>query len=168
VTEPAIHIEVRPATIADAGLIHRFVHDLAAYEKLSNECIASESGIRETLFGAEPVAKALLAFLNEEPAGFALYFFTYSTFLAKPGLYLEDIFVIPELRGRGVGKRLFHELLCVAQEQGCGRCEWSVLDWNEDAIRFYEGLGAKAQASWVKYRLDEKEISTLANSRVLA
>ena len=107
-----------------------------------------------------------MAFEDGKPAGFAVYFWSYSTFLAKPGFYLEDLFVKPELRGKGIGKRIFQELLRIAKANDCGRFEWSVLDWNEPAIKFYESLGATAQAEWVRYRLDEEQISRLANSRL--
>jgi GNAT superfamily N-acetyltransferase len=160
-------ITVRPAGAEDSALVLDFIQQLARYEKLEHECIATAEQIRETLFGPNAKAESLLAFEGENPAGFAVYFYSYSTFLAKPGLYLEDLFVKPELRGRGIGKRIFLELLRIAAKNGCGRFEWSVLDWNEPAIKFYESLGAKAQAEWIRYRLDEEQISLLAGKRAL-
>jgi GNAT superfamily N-acetyltransferase len=155
-------IQIRPAIKADAALILDFIRALAVYEKLEHHCVATTEQIRETLFGENRSAEALLAFKGDAPAGFAVYFFSYSTFLAKPGLYLEDLFVKPEYRGGGIGSRLFSELLKIASARGCGRFEWSVLDWNEPAIAFYEKLGALAQREWIRYRLDEGQISRLA------
>lgn len=163
----AAEITVRPARAEDSALVLDFIQQLAHYEKLEHECIATAEQIRETLFGANAKAESLLAFEGENPAGFAVYFYSYSTFLAKPGLYLEDLFVKPELRGRGIGKRIFLELLRIAAKNDCGRFEWSVLDWNEPAIKFYESLGAKAQAEWIRYRLDEEQISMLAGKSAL-
>lgn len=163
-TKTTRRITVRPATAEDSDLVLDFIQQLARYEKLEHHCVASAHQIRATLFGPHSRAEALLAFDGDVPAGFAVYFYSYSTFLAKPGLYLEDLFVKPELRGSGIGKRIFLELLQIAQANNCARFEWSVLDWNEPAIKFYESLGAKAQAEWVRYRLDEEQISTLAHS----
>ena len=160
-------ITVRPARAEDSALVLDFIQQLARYEKLEHECVATAEQIRETLFGAKAKAESLLAFEDGNPAGFAVYFYSYSTFLAKPGLYLEDLFVKPELRGRGIGKRIFLELLRIAAKNDCGRFEWSVLDWNEPAIKFYESLGAKAQAEWIRYRLDEEQISMLAGKSAL-
>lgn len=157
-------ITVRPATAEDTALVHDFILQLARYEKLEQQVSASPEDVRKTLFGSQRTASALLAFLDREPAGFAVYFFSYSTFLAKPGLYLEDLFVKPELRGCGIGKALFAELLRLAQERECGRLEWSVLDWNEPAIRFYESMGAKPQREWIRYRLDEQQINRLTRA----
>lgn len=155
-------ITVRRAEESDAGLVQEFIRQLAAYERLEGEVTATEEGLRETLFGKERYAEVLLAFVAGEAAGFAVYFFTYSTFMAKPGLYLEDLFVAPEWRGKGIGRKLFGELVQVAEQRGCGRMEWSVLDWNEPAVKFYEKLGAIAQKEWVRYRLEEQEIKRLA------
>lgn len=155
-------IVVRRATAEDSALVLDFIQQLARYEKLEHECIARVDQICASLFGPGAKAAALVAFAGEVPAGFAVYFYSYSTWLAKPGLYLEDLFVKPELRGRGIGKTLFKELLKIAHAEGCGRFEWSVLDWNQPAIDFYESLGAKAQAEWIRYRLDEEQISNLA------
>ena len=155
-------ISVRRATAEDSGLVLDFIQQLARYEKLEHECVATDDQIRASLFGPGAKAEALLAFEDDVPAGFAVYFYSYSTWLAKPGLYLEDLFVKPELRGRGLGKAIFLELLKIADRDGCGRFEWSVLDWNQPAINFYESLGAKAQGEWIRYRLDEGQISQLA------
>jgi len=157
-------ILVRATTASDSPLILDFIQQLARYEKLEHECIATADQICDSLFGPNAKAAALLAFENDQPAGFAVYFYSYSTWLAKTGLYLEDLFVKPELRGRGIGKRIFLELLKIAHNEGCGRFEWSVLDWNQPAIDFYERLGAKPQGEWIRYRLDQEQISTLAQS----
>jgi GNAT superfamily N-acetyltransferase len=146
---------IRPATRADVPLILDFIRALADYEKLAHEVEATEAKLAATLFPATaaPVAHCVLAFHGAAPAGFALYFFNYSTWLAKPGLYLEDLFVKPELRGRGIGKALLLHLARLANAQGCGRMEWSVLDWNQPAIDFYESLGAKRMREWQICRL---------------
>ena len=146
---------IRPATAADTALILDFIRALADYEKLSPEVTATEAQLRATLFpgtGA-PVAHCVLAFADNVPAGFAIFFYNYSTFLAKPGLYLEDLFVKPEFRGRGLGKALLLHLAKLANARGCGRMEWSVLDWNQPAIEFYEKLGARRMREWQTCRL---------------
>jgi GNAT superfamily N-acetyltransferase len=157
-------VTVRRATPADSALILDFIQQLAQYEKLEHQCVATADQVRDSLFGPNPRAESLLAFEGDQPAGFAVYFFSYSTFLAKYGLYLEDLFVKPHLRGRGIGKRIFLELLRLAKDNHCGRFEWSVLDWNKPAIDFYESLGAKPQAEWIRYRLEEEQISQLVLS----
>ena len=146
---------IRPAAPADAALILDFIRALADFEKLSPEVTATEAQLRATLFPASgsPVAHCVLAFTDEAPAGFAIFFYNYSTFLAKPGLYLEDLFVKPEFRGRGLGKALLLHLAKLANELGCGRMEWSVLDWNQPAIEFYERLGARRMHEWQVCRL---------------
>jgi GNAT superfamily N-acetyltransferase len=146
---------IRPAVSADIPLILKFIRGLAEYEKLSHEVEATEARLRATLFPGDgrPVAECILAFEENEPSGFALYFWSYSTFLARPGLYLEDVFVVPERRGRGIGRALFLHLARLANARGCGRMEWSVLDWNEPAIRFYESLGARRMQEWTTCRL---------------
>ncbi len=147
---------IRSATRADVPLILQCIRDLAAYEKLSHEVEATEAQLARTLFpadGTAPAAHCLLAFVGDTPAGFAIYFFNYSTFLAKPGLYLEDLFVKPEFRGRGAGKGLLLHLAGIANARGCGRMEWAVLDWNESAVRFYESLGARRLPEWQVCRL---------------
>jgi GNAT superfamily N-acetyltransferase len=148
-------LSIRAATAADVPLLLGFIRGLAEYEKLLNEVQATEDKLRATLFppAGTPPAECRLAFLDNVPAGFALFFQTYSTFLATPGLYLEDLFVPPELRGRGVGKALLLELAKLANQRGCGRMEWTVLDWNQPAIDFYESIGAKRMREWQICRL---------------
>lgn len=156
-------IRIRAATVGDAGLILALIHELAAYERLAGEVVATESLLRETLFGADAVAEALVAEVAEGPAGFALFFRNYSTFLARPGIYLEDLFVRPAFRGRGIGRALFAHLARLARERGCGRLEWSVLDWNAPAIAFYRSLGAVALEEWTTFRLAGESLSRLAD-----
>jgi GNAT superfamily N-acetyltransferase len=144
---------LRSATAADVPLILDLIRGLAVYEKLAHEVVATEDALRRTLFGSPPAAQVVIAEVDGQPAGFALYFFNYSTFLAKPGLYLEDLFVKPEFRGGGTGKALLLHLAKIANARGCGRMEWSVLDWNEPAIKFYEALGARRMKEWQICRL---------------
>lgn len=150
---------IRPATAADVPLILAFIRDLAIYEKLLHEVVATEESLCRTLFGDSPAAHVVIAEASppgrtiRQPAGFALYFFNFSTFLAQPGLYLEDLFVKPEFRGTGTGKALLLHLAGVANARGCGRMEWSVLDWNEPAKDFYRKLGAVALDDWRVMRL---------------
>jgi GNAT superfamily N-acetyltransferase len=168
----AVDIAIRPATVADVGIILECICGLAEYERLSQEVRASEEALRETLFGERAFAEVLIASLKtsarggdsnpEIIAGFALFFHNYSTFLAKPGIYLEDLFVKPEFRGRGVGKALLARLARVAVERNCGRLEWSVLDWNEPALQFYRSLGAQAMDEWTTHRLTGESLRALA------
>lgn len=147
---------VRSATPSDLATILGLIHALADYEKLSGEVVATEEMLGRSLFppdGSAPAAYCVIAEAEGVPAGFALYFFNYSTFLARPGLYLEDLFVRPEFRGRGFGKALLLHLAKLANARGCGRMEWSVLDWNQPAIDFYESLGAKRMTAWQICRL---------------
>ena len=167
---------IRSATVADVPLILAFIRDLATYEKLLSDVVATEEDLRRTLFGippagGEPVAPAAHVVIAEaclpgqvggQPAGFALYFFNYSTFLAKPGLYLEDLFVKPEFRGDGLGKALLLHLAKVANARGCGRMEWAVLDWNEPAMGFYKKLGAVPLDDWRIFRLTGRELEKFA------
>lgn len=155
---------IRPAAPADVPLILRFIWSLAEYERLTHEVEATESRLLATLFpqSGPPAAECILAFEGEEPAGFAIFFSTYSTFLARPGLYLEDLFVAPERRGRGIGRALVLYLARLANERGCGRMEWSVLDWNEPAINFYDGLGARRLQEWTTCRLAGSALSRFA------
>jgi len=148
-------LTLRPAVSTDVPLILEFIRGLAEYEKLLSEVEANEERLGATLFPAQghPAAECVLAFLDGAPAGFAVFFPNFSTFLAKPGLYLEDLFVRPELRGRGVGKALLLHLARLANTRGYGRMDWSVLDWNEPAIAFYESLGARRHREWQIYRL---------------
>ena len=144
---------IRSATATDVPLILTFIRDLAIYEKLLPEVVATEDTLRRTLFGNSPAAHVVIAEVDGRPAGFALYFFNYSTFLSKPGLYLEDLFVQPEFRGHGTGKALLLHLAKIANARGCGRMEWSVLDWNEPAKGFYKKLGAVPLDDWRVMRL---------------
>ncbi len=146
-------LSIRPATVADVSLVTQFIYELAAYEKLSDECQATEDKVRTALFDDNPAAECLLAFWKEAPAGFAIFFSNFSTFLGRPGLYLEDLFVHPEFRKRGIGRGLLVSVARLANQRGCGRMEWSVLDWNAPAISFYESLGAKVMPDWRICRL---------------
>ena len=155
---------IRPAVEADVALILSLIRELAEYERLTHEVCASEEEIRVWLFGAKPVAEALIAEHGDSPVGFALFFHNFSTFLGRPGLYIEDLYVSPELRGKGIGNKLLKEIARIARDRGCGRLEWAVLDWNEPAIKFYEGLGAKPMSDWTVFRLTVEGISRLADS----
>jgi len=157
-----IRITIRPAVAADIPLILSYIRELAAYEKLSHEVIADETTLRETLFGAHPTAEILLADADGDPAGFALFFHNYSTFLGRPGLYLEDLFVRPDYRGLGVGRKVLAWLAALAVERGCGRFEWSVLDWNESAQGFYRKLGAHPMKDWTIWRMDGRALDNFA------
>jgi GNAT superfamily N-acetyltransferase len=157
-------IRIRPAVSADVPLILRFIRELADYERLLHEVVATEDKLRDTLFGARPAAEVVIAEdEGGEPLGFALFFHNYSTFLAQPGLYLEDLYVRPEARGRGAGRALLAHLARLARERGCGRLEWWVLDWNESAIRFYRSLGAQPMSDWTVFRLTGSDLSRLAD-----
>ena len=155
-------IRIQPASESDVPLIVKFIRDLAEYEKLSDMVVATEENIREHLFGPNPVAEALLAFWNDAPVGFALYFRNFSTFLAKPGIYLEDLFVEPAYRGKGIGKALLVRLAEIAVERGYGRLEWAVLDWNTPSIEFYRNLGAIAKHEWTIFQVTGDELVRLA------
>ena len=155
-------LRIAPATSADVPLILQFIRDLAQYERLPHEVVATEGQLRDTLFGEAPAAEVLIASVGGEPVGFALYFHSYSTFLARRGLYLEDLFVRPAARGQGVGRALLGELARIAVARGCGRLEWSVLDWNESAIRFYESLGAERLAQWQICRVSGAALEKVA------
>jgi GNAT superfamily N-acetyltransferase len=157
-------VRIQPATERDVPLILRLIKGLAEYERLAHEMTATEAGLRETLFGARPAAEVIIAYAAETPAGFALFFPNYSTFLGKPGLYLEDLFVLPEYRGQGIGLALMTHLASTAVERGCGRFEWSVLDWNEPAIGFYRGLGAKLMDGWSIVRITGDALTKLASA----
>ena len=157
-------IRIERATERDVPLILELIQGLAVYEKLAHEVTATEAGLRETLFGARPAADVIIAYAGDTPAGFALFFPNYSTFLGKPGLYLEDLFVRPEYRGQGLGLALMKRLAQIAVERGCGRFEWSVLDWNEPAIGFYESLGAKLMDGWSIVRVNGEALTKLAGA----
>lgn len=159
---PSRPFTLRVAVPADVPTILRCIRGLAEYERLAHACVATEALLHETLFGAAPAAEVVLALQDDEPAGFALWFRSYSTFLARPGIYLEDLFVLPEFRGRGLGRRLLAHLARTASERGYGRLEWAVLDWNTDAIRFYESLGAVPMADWTTYRVSGDALASLS------
>ena len=157
-----MHFSIRPATIDDVPVILALIRELAEYEKLSDEVVATDDVLRETLFGNQPGAEVLIASVDDQPAGFALFFHNFSTFLGLPGIYLEDLFVRPEFRGSGLGRTLLAYLAKLATERRCGRLEWSVLDWNQPAIGFYKKLGAEAMSDWAVYRLTGDALDTLA------
>ena len=156
--------EIRKAVNTDCSLILEFITDLAEYEKLQHEVTATTEQIGQTLFNKNPAAEVYLGFENEVAAGFALIFHNYSTFLAKPGIWLEDLFVKEEFRGKGYGKRLLAFLANLAIERNCGRLEWSVLNWNKPTIKFYKNLGAIAMQDWTTYRLTKDELKKLARA----
>ena len=146
-------------------LILTLIGELAEYERLSHEVVATEDALQEWLFGEKAVAEVLIAELGAEAVGFALFFHSFSTFLGRPGIYLEDLYVRPAFRGQGVGKTMLMHLAKLAKERGCGRLEWSVLDWNEPSIRFYESLGAVAMDDWTVYRVTGDTLDMLASGR---
>jgi GNAT superfamily N-acetyltransferase len=150
------------ATEGDIPLIVRFIRQLADYERLTSEAVVTEELLRESLFGKRPVAEVVLGYHQNEPVAFAVFFQNFSTFLGKPGLYLEDLFVIPEMRGKGFGRSLLIYLARLARDRKCGRFEWSVLDWNEPAIGFYRNLGAVAMGDWTVFRLTGEALERLA------
>jgi len=154
-------VTLRFATPDDPGLILQFIRELAEYERMSEEVVADEAGLRDVLFGERTVAEVVIAEDCGEPVGFALFFHNFSTFLGRPGIYLEDLFVRPAARGRGIGKALLAFLARLAVERGCGRLEWSVLDWNVDAIGFYVGLGARSMDEWTVFRLTGSALEDL-------
>jgi GNAT superfamily N-acetyltransferase len=153
---------IRPALSSDVAEILRLIGELAEYEKLADMAVGTEASLREALFGARPAAEAMIAERGGRAVGFALYFTTFSTFLCKPGLYLEDLFVEPAHRGAGIGKALLQRLAQLAAERGCGRLEWRVLDWNEPSIRFYESLGSSLMKEWILVRMTRPEFERLA------
>jgi len=155
---------VRPARVKDVPVILHLIRDLATYERAPDEVTATQEQLVDVLFGERPAAEVLLAFEGQSPVGFAVYFYNFSTWLGRPGLYLEDLFVKPEKRGKGYGRALLIELAKIARERECGRMEWAVLDWNEPAIKFYRALGAKAMDEWTVFRLTRDGIARLANA----
>lgn len=155
-------LEIRTATAADVPLILEFIKGLAEYEKLAHEVVADEALLHEQLFGERPGAEVVIAYLAGEPVGFALFFHNFSTFLGRRGIYLEDLFVKPDVRGHGVGRALLGHLARLAIARGCGRFEWAVLNWNEPAIKFYESLGAKPMNEWTVYRVTGEALNKLA------
>ena len=155
-------IRIVPATELDLPVILEMIHALAEYEKLDHTVTATEGRLRETLFGTKPAAEVLLAHWERECAGFAVFFATYSTFLAQPGLYLEDLYVKPHLQGKGIGSALLKHVARIATERGCGRLEWGVLNWNLPSIQFYKKLGAVPLDEWTKYRLTGEALERLS------
>ena len=153
---------IRKAEKADVSLVLNFIQKLAAYERLSHEVVATEEQLAKYLFGEEQVAEVVFGYYRDVPVGFALYFYNFSTFLAKPGIYLEDLFVLEEQRGLGFGKALLTYLARLAVDNDCGRLEWAVLDWNEPSIEFYKSLGAKSMNEWIVNRLTGKALEELA------
>ncbi|MDQ2824444.1 MAG: GNAT family N-acetyltransferase, partial [Verrucomicrobiota bacterium] len=148
----------------DVPIILQLIRDLATYERAPNEVTATEKQLVDVLFGGKPAAEVLLAFEGETAVGFAVFFHNFSTWLGRPGLYLEDLFVKPEKRGKGYGRALLVDLAKIARERGCGRMEWAVLDWNDPAIEFYHKIGAKPMDEWTVFRLTTDEIASLADS----
>lgn len=159
---PMTHFTLRKATETDAATINKFIKDLAVYERLSHECFVSEDALRQMLFGKRRFAEVVIAEDENGPLGFALYFFHFSTFNCSPTLWLEDLFVEPNERGRGIGKALLQKLCKIAAEEGCGRVEWWVLDWNEPSIEFYKSIGAKPMDDWTVFRMDSEAIGNFA------
>jgi GNAT superfamily N-acetyltransferase len=157
------YFEIRTTTEADVPVILSLIQDLATYERAPDAVVATEEGLRKVLFGPKPSAEVLLALEDGEPIGFAVYFRNFSTWLGRPGLYLEDLFVRPEKRGKGYGRALLERLAQIAKERGCGRMEWAVLDWNDPAIQFYRKLGAAPMDEWTVFRLTEEGIAKLAS-----
>jgi GNAT superfamily N-acetyltransferase len=155
-------ISIRRATPADVSLILTFIRELATYEKLAHEVVAREEDFHEALFGAHPVVEAVIASLDGEPVGYALFFANFSTFLGKPGLYLEDLYVRPEARGHGAGRALLEHLAQIAVDRKWGRFEWAVLDWNEPSINFYKKMGARAMDEWTIFRMTGEALKKLA------
>ncbi|MGE5213427.1 MAG: N-acetyltransferase family protein [Nitrospirota bacterium] len=155
--------QIRRAQVDDVSVILELIRDLATYERAPEEAVATKDQLVDVLFGERPVAEVLLALEGDSPVGFAVYFYNFSTWLGRPGLYLEDLFVKPEKRGKGYGRALLVELAKIARNRGCGRMEWAVLNWNEPAIKFYRTLGAKPMNEWTVFRLTREEIAKLAN-----
>src|ERR1700730_14178200 len=156
--------EIRPPRVEDVPIILQLIRDLATYERAPNDVTATEEQLSDVLFGKKPAAEVLLAFENERPIGFAVFFHNFSTWLGRPGLYLEDLFVKPEARGKRYGPALLVDLAKIARERGCGRMEWAVLDWNDPAIQFYHKLGARPMDEWAVFRLTADGIAKLAES----
>jgi len=163
-TQPA-GLGISSAESSDVPLILALINELADYEKLRHESVATEASIHRALFGPKPHAEAVIARWGGEPAGFALFFHNFSTFLGKPGLYLEDLFVRPAYRGRAIGRSLLSHLAALAVERDCGRLQWQVLDWNKPSRDFYERLGAQSDAAWVNYKMTGDALRRLAENR---
>jgi GNAT superfamily N-acetyltransferase len=150
------HLEIKHTSVSGIPLILSFIKELAEYEKLLHEVVATEDILKETLFGENAYAEVIIGYLNDDPISFALFFHNFSTFLSRPGIYLEDLFVKPEVRGKGIGQKMLSYLAHLAKERRCGRLEWRVLDWNKTAISFYKKLGAKAMNEWTSIELQMK------------
>jgi len=163
-TRQMTKLQIRPATPADTDLILQFVRELAIYEKAESEVLATPEHVQQTLFCPSPKVFGLICLHGETPVGFAVYFFNYSTWQGRHGLYLEDLYVSPKHRGLGAGKALLRHLAQIAVEHDCGRFEWSVLDWNTPAIEFYDSLGARPQSEWIRYRLTGQGLLDLART----
>ena len=159
--EAPAQVRIRPATADDAALLMRFVRELATYEKAEHEVLATEEDLRRDIFGPDSRIEALICESEGKPIGHAIFFMNYSTWLGKYGIFLEELYITPECRGRGAGKALLKHVAKIAVSRGCGRFEWNVLDWNEPAIRFYESLGAKPLSEWVGYRLTGPALAAL-------
>jgi GNAT superfamily N-acetyltransferase len=157
-----VSVQIRPATRDDVSTIAELIRGLARYEKLENDVVMTEALLDKALFGDRQYAEVLLAEEDGRAVGFALFFHNFSTFLGRPGIYLEDLFVLPEQRGRGIGRTLLTHLAQIAVERDCGRLEWSVLDWNRNAIGFYERIGARPNSEWTVYRLTGEALTGLA------
>ena len=157
-------LSIRRATKQDVPLVLSFIRRLAEYERLAHEAVMTEEILQESLFGSRPYAEVLLGYAGDVPVAFAVYFHNFSTFLGRPGLYLEDLFVIPEMRGRGFGRAMLVELAKIAVQRKCARFEWAVLDWNESAIGFYKKLGAVPMDEWTTFRMTGDTIERLAKS----
>ena len=159
----ADNFQIRAARVQDVPIILDLIRDLATYERAPDEVTATEEQLVDVLFGERPAAEVLLAFEKESPVGFAVYFYNFSTWLGRPGLYLEDLFVKPDMRGKGYGRALLVELAGIARDRVCGRMEWAVLNWNEPAIKFYQTLDAEPMNEWTVFRLTRDEIARLAD-----
>lgn len=159
----AADLQIRPAKESDAGVVVDFIRKLAEYGDISSEATVTEANVRAALFGAEPIAAAILAYIGSEPAGFAVYSYTFSSFMGKPGIYVEDLFVEHQFRSRGIGKALLVTLAQLGRERGCGRLEWSVLNWNEQAMEFYQELGAVPMDDWTTFRVTGERLEKLAS-----
>lgn len=157
-------IKIRTAVVSDAELILHFIRELAIYEKAEHEVLATVESIKASMFGEHSGVHGLICLLDDQPIGFAVYFYNYSTWLAKPGLYLEDLYVSPEHRGRGAGVALLKKLANIALENNCGRFEWSCLDWNTPSREFYEALGAEPQSEWIGYRMSGDTLLNFAKN----
>src|SRR5437016_2255119 len=162
------NFDIRSASVEDVPIILQLIRDLATYERAPHEVTATEEQLIDVLFGQRPSAEVLLAFEGKAPVGFAVFFHNFSTWLGRPGLYLEDLFIKPEKRERGYGRALLVDLAKIALDRGCGRMEWAVLDWNEPAIKFYRSLGARPMEEWTVFRLTRDGIAKLAQSESIA